>query len=155
MQFLEEEILEITEATWTSMFELDIRHTPGQPFSSKGEAVFIGQVNISGAWEGQVIIYGTSTLARIAASKIFAISMESVQEQDQIDAMYEISNIIAGNIKSLLPEPCKLSIPQVELETDSESEMEILGNNRVSAVEFESEGQPMSVTLWKRELSNA
>jgi len=153
MQFLEEEISEITETTWSAMLGTEIQHTPARPFSSNGEPVFIGHVSISGAWEGQVFLHGTSVLARSAASKIFAIAEESVQDQDQIDAMYELTNIIAGNIKSLLPEPCQLSLPQVEQET--EWEPETIGGDRVSDVAFESEGQSLRVTLWKRELSNA
>lgn len=153
MQFLEEEILEITEATWNAMLEIEIQRTSIDAVHSEGEESLLGHVNISGAWEGEVFLHTTVALARSVASKIFAIPQESVQAQDQIDAVYELSNIIAGNIKSLLPEPCKLSIPEVERVTEWATDA--IEATRVSQLSFESEGQPMTVTLWKRELSNA
>jgi len=153
MQFLEEEILEITETTWNAMLGMNIQHTPTNVVPSQGEEALIGQVSISGAWEGEVFLHVTMALARSAASKIFALAPESVQDQDQIDAVYELSNIIAGNIKSLLPEPCKLSLPQVERVTAWETDA--IEANRVSELSFESEGQALMITLWKRELSNA
>ena len=44
-----------------------------------------------------------------------------MQAQNQIDAMYELSNIIAGDITSLLPDPCTLSLPEVEQVTEWET----------------------------------
>ncbi len=148
MQFLEEEILEITEATWNSMLGLDIRPNAAGPAPSAEEDILVGQVHISGAWEGHVQLYGTGALAQSAAAKIFAIAPDAVQAQDQIDAMYELTNIIAGNIKSLLPEPCHISLPQVE--RAAEWEGGVTGADRVSELSFECEAQPLLVTLWKQ-----
>ncbi len=115
MQFLEEEILEITETTWSAMMGLDILPNAAYPEPSGDENILIGQVNISGGWDGQVRLHATAALGRATSAKMFAITPESVQAQDQIDAIYELTNIIGGNIKSLLPEPCKLSLPTVLL----------------------------------------
>lgn len=153
MQFLEEEILEIIEATWTSMLDLEIHPSQASSKLEGSLSILVGQVDISGAWEGRVLLHGTSALAQSAASKIFAIAIDEVQEQDQIDAMYELTNIIAGNIKSLLPEPCQLSLPKVE--PASEWDTQAIGADRVSELSFECGGQPLLVTVWKRELSNA
>jgi len=151
MQFLEEEILEITETTWSAMLGTEIQRTPTNAVPTDGDAL-IGHVSISGAWEGEVFLHATTALARSAASTIFAIVPESVQAQDQIDAIYELSNIIAGNIKSCLPEPCQLSLPEVEQVT--EWEPEAIEADRVSELSFDCDGQPLTITVWKRELSN-
>ena len=153
MQFLEEEILEITEATWTSMLGMEIHRRVDSGAPEGATSVLIGHVGISGAWEGQVMVHGTSGLARSAASKIFSIAPEEVTEQDEVDALYELSNIIAGNIKSLLPEPCQLSLPEVERR--DEWDAEATGADRVSELSFESEGHVLQVAVWKRELSKA
>jgi hypothetical protein len=50
-----------------------------------------------------------------------AIPQESIQTQGQIDAVYELSNIMAGNIKSMLSEPSKPSLPEVEQGTEGET----------------------------------
>lgn len=71
---------------------------------------------------------------------MFAMPPESVQAQDQIDAIYELTNIIAGNIKSLLPEPCRLSLSTVQL--GSEWKLSVAEADRVSEFAFECEGHP-------------
>jgi len=48
MQFLEEEILEITETTWSAIMGLDILPNATYPEPSGDENILIGQVNISG-----------------------------------------------------------------------------------------------------------
>lgn len=148
MQFLEEEILEITETTWSAMLGLDIQPNTTCAAPADGEDILIGQASISGGWNGQVRIHGTAALARSAASKIFAIDTGAVQAQDQIDAIYELTNIIAGNVKSLLPEPCQLSLPTVE--SGAEWEPSVTGADRVSEIAFQCEGQPLLVTVWKQ-----
>ena len=147
MQFLEEEILEITETTWSAMMGLDIHPNATYPIPSGYENILIGQVNISGGWEGQVRLHATAALARSTAEKIFAMPPESIQAQDQIDTIYELTNIIAGNIKSLLPEPCQLSLPTVQL--GSEWEPSVAEADLVSELAFECEGHPLLVTVWK------
>ncbi len=147
MQFLEEEILEITETTWSAMMGLDIHPNVTYPIPSGYENILIGQVNISGGWDGQVRLHATAALARSTAEKIFAMPPESIQAQDQIDTIYELTNIIAGNIKSLLPEPCQLSLPTVQL--GSEWTPHVAGADQVSELAFECEGHPLLVTVWK------
>ena len=151
MQFLEEEILEITETTWSSMLGLAIEPHPCSSFSCEEDKLLVGLVDISGAWEGTVIFHGTDELARSAASQIFSILPEKVQVQDQLDAMYELSNIISGNIKSLLPEPCQLALPKVVRGSEVVSEMS--GANCVSKLHFECHGQSLLVMIWKRDQS--
>lgn len=153
MQFLEEEILEITEATWTSMLETEIQPRTDNGAPKDPSSLLMGVVGISGAWEGQVMIHGTCGLARSAASKIFSIAPADVKEQDQLDAIYELTNIIAGNIKSLLPEPCQLSLPEVQ--QGVEWATETTSADCVSELSFESEGHVLRVSVWRRELSKA
>lgn len=150
MQFLEEEILEITETTWSAMLGLDIRPSEAGVSPVEGEEILIGEAGIRGAWEGQVRLHGTRALAQSAAAKIFAMAPESIQVQDQIDAIYELTNIIAGNIKSCLPEPCHLSLPTVQHGTEWEPIVD--GADKVSELAFECEGQPLLVTVWKKRI---
>ena len=148
MQFLEEEILEITEATWGAMMGLDIFPNATFPEPSGDENILIGQVNISGGWDGQVRLHATAALGRATSAKMFQMDPDIIQAQDQIDAIYELTNIIGGNIKSLLPEPCKLSLPTVQL--GSEWTPHVDGADQVSELAFECEGHPLLVTVWKQ-----
>ncbi|MDH5563934.1 MAG: chemotaxis protein CheX [Nitrospirota bacterium] len=148
MQFLEEEILEITETTWQSMLGLDIR--PGSLPASMGpvDGYFTGKVEISGAWTGAVLLHGSRQLAQAAADMIFSHEPGGGSEQDSLDAMYELTNIIGGNIKSLLPEPCQLSLPTVEATTDDH--LRVLGMERMSELVFDCQDQPLFVSVWQR-----
>ena len=148
MQFLEQEILEITEATWQAMLGLDIQPRVLPASLDTGAGYLTGRVEISGAWNGVVLLHGSIQLAQAAASVIFSNSNGAVTEQDQMDAMYELTNIIGGNIKSLLPEPCQLSLPCVYGTTPEI--LEVPGAEQVSELVFDCQGQPLFVSVWKR-----
>ncbi len=149
MQFLEEEILEITETTWQSVLGLDL--TPRALPASMGQAEghLTGKVEISGAWTGAVLLHGSQELAAAAAAVIFSTEAGGGSNQDSLDAMYELTNIIGGNIKSLLPEPCQLSLPCVESTTDAH--LNILGMEKVSELVFDCQEQPLFVSVWQQQ----
>jgi len=148
MQFLEEEILEITETTWQAMLGLDIYLRALPASMGQVDGYFTGKVEISGAWAGAVLLHGSRQLAAAAAAVIFSHEPGGGPEQDSMDAMYELTNIIGGNIKSLLPEPCVLSLPSVEATT--EEHLEILGMERMSELLFDCQDQPLFVSVWQR-----
>jgi len=148
MQFLEEEILEITETTWQSMLGLDIQPRTLPAEMGAVEGYFTGKVEISGAWTGAVLLHGSRQLAAAAAAVIFSHEAGGGPEQDSLDAMYELTNIIGGNIKSLLPEPCQLSLPTVEATT--EEHLQVLGMQRMSELVFDCQGQPLFVSVWQQ-----
>ncbi len=149
MQFLEEEILEITETTWQSMLGLEI-HPRALPVSiGPVEGNLTGKVEISGAWTGVVLLHGSHELAAEAAAVIFSTEAGGGTAQDSLDAMYELTNIIGGNIKSLLPEPCQLSLPSVEQTTDAH--LQVLGMEKVSELVFDCQDQPLFVSVWQQQ----
>ena len=149
MQFLEEEILEIKETTWQSMFGLDIQPRALPAEMGAVEGYFTGKVEISGAWTGAVLLHGSRQLAQAAAAVIFSHEFGGGSEQDSLDAMYELTNIIGGNIKSLLPEPCQLSLPTVEATT--EEHLQVLGMQRMSELVFDCQDQPLFVSVWQQQ----
>lgn len=149
MQFLEEEILEITETTWQSMLGLDIHLRALPAAMGPVEGYFTGKVEISGAWTGAVLLHGSRQLAEGAAAVIFPHEPAGGSEQDSLDAMYELTNIIGGNIKSFLPEPCQLSLPKVEATPDDH--LQCLGMKRMSELVIDCQNQPLFVSVWQRQ----
>lgn len=149
MQFLEQEILEITETTWQAMVGLDIRPKTLPGIVEPMEEFLTGRVEISGAWNGAILLHGSSQLAGSAASVIFAHGGMDVTRQEALDAMYELTNIIGANIKSLLPEPSRLSLPLVEPTTPGSLHVE--GARRVSELLFDCQRQPLFVTVWQKQ----
>lgn len=147
MQFLEQEISEITETTWQAMLGLDIHPHSGEAVLQPTQGFLTGRVEISGAWNGVVLLHGSSQLAESAASMIFANGAPGVTEQDKLDAMYELTNIIGGNIKSLLPESSHLSLPSVEF--TAPDRLTVSGATHMSELVFDCQGQPLFVNVWK------
>ena len=148
MQLFEQEIYTITEATWQAMLGLNIRLRKFQTVLQPWDDFLTGRVEISGAWNGAVLLHGSSQLARFAASEIFDCEILDVTQQDLMDAVYELTNIIGGNIKLLLPGPTQLSLPCVygttpDITVVPEAE-------QVSDLVFDCQGQPLFVSVWKR-----
>jgi hypothetical protein len=45
-------------------------------------------------------------------------ALDTVAEADALDATREIANMIAGTIKSSLPRPCSMSVPEAAVERE-------------------------------------
>jgi len=148
VQFLEQEISELTETTCQAMLGFDLQPGTLQAAIDLAEEFFTGRVEIFGAWNGVMLLHGSGKLAHSAASVIFSDGPFEVTALDRRDAMYELTNVIANNVKALLPMPCQLSLPQV-MQTTTE-ELEVAHAERVSELVFECQDQPLYVSLWKR-----
>jgi chemotaxis protein CheX len=149
VQFLEQEILEITETTWQAMLGLDLQAGTLPANIDWAHGFWTGKVEIFGAWNGVVLLHGSEQLTHSAAAVIFASGHSEITDQDRKDAMHELTNVIAGNIKSLLPGSCQLSLPQV-MQTTPDG-LNVAHAERVSALVFDCQAQPLLVSLWKRE----
>lgn len=77
-------------------------------------------ITISGGWKGSITISSSDELSRRIAAAMFRKDRDSVEPRDITDALTELTNIIAGNIKAILPGPSQLSLP-VSLETVPEA----------------------------------
>lgn len=71
------------------------------------------QVRISGSWNGIVTLTMTEAGATSVARAMFDRRHGELGRRDLDDAVGELGNIVAGNIKSCLPEPSVLSLPSV------------------------------------------
>lgn len=73
----------------------------------------MASVQISGDWQGAVVLLCSSALAHAATAAMFDTEVGATTQADLDDAMGELANMIGGNIKNRLPQPCKLSLPTV------------------------------------------
>ncbi len=72
-----------------------------------------GCVHIAGAWNGAALVECELPLARRLTAALFALPADGVGTEDVRDALGEITNMVTGNIKALLPSPSRLSLPTV------------------------------------------
>jgi hypothetical protein len=76
-------------------------------------------VRITGGWNGQVIVQASLGLADLAARRMFGNQHRACNaRQDAQDALREIANIVAGNLKPLFGQSNDLGLPE-DLPVDS------------------------------------
>ena len=104
------DVADIASSVWDSFLGLTLESSDLQDFDV---AAMTGVVGISGAWQGSIVVQCSTEHAVEAAEAMFAAEPGSLAESEVADALGELTNMIGGNIKSLLPEPSHLSIPSV------------------------------------------
>jgi chemotaxis protein CheX len=110
-----------------------------------GTGTLEGRVGIEGAWTGDVVLRCGVALARRIAGAMFATPPHEVRVDQIQDSVSELVNMIAGNVKSLLPEPCVLGLPHVRAGCDSATY--VLRGPITAATRFESDGEPIQVLV--------
>jgi chemotaxis protein CheX len=146
MQYLEEEIRQVTEVVWESVLGVSLVWQPALPPAPTH--VVSGCVQFSGAFEGAVTIECSAEFARQAAATMFGIDLGAASVSDTQDAIGELANMTGGNVKALLPEPCRLSLPTVVEGTDYTTRLH--GGELLTTVAFECQGSPLVVRLLKK-----
>jgi len=96
---------------WWSMLSNRIVELPMQAYD---EVPFVvGGVRLIGNAQATVVFSCGERLAREAAASMFDISVADVSDAEIRDAVAELTNVAAGNLKGLLPGAHGLSLPTV------------------------------------------
>ena len=142
----QDDICQLTRSIWESTLNLEVRPLTGPVFPRQRGRCFTGAVAICGAWNGEVLLECSEELMRIVARIMFAPDSGEPTHDDTRDAMGEISNITAGNFKSLLGGRCHVSLPRI---TDRTNERDELApqNCEIASQAFECQGESFVVTL--------
>ena len=146
MQFLEEEVTQIASTVWETVLGLNLVRCDSAP--TPDDEVVAGLVQVTGAWEGAVTIETSADFARQAAATMFGLDPDAASSADTQDAIGELTNMTGGNVKSLLPEPCQLSLPTVV--EGREQASRLLRGELITTVAFECHGSPLVVRLHKK-----
>ena len=113
----EDDLRVIAEQVWSSYLDLDGASPLVPQPAEKPASDVTASVSVTGAWRGHVLVSCSDQAAKNVAAALLGIEFEEVAEEDVADALGELANIIGGNVKSLLPEPCALSLPHVHVES--------------------------------------
>lgn len=146
MQFLEAEIRQVAETVWESV--LGVNLVPRASVPPAPDRVVSGCVQFTGAWEGAVTIECSAEFARQAAATMFGVEVGTASVADTQDAIGELTNMTGGNVKALLPEPCRLSLPTVVEGTDYTTR--VPGGELLTTVAFDCQGSPLVVRLLRK-----
>ncbi|MFH0900486.1 MAG: chemotaxis protein CheX [Pseudomonadota bacterium] len=144
MGYVEDSICRITESIWRMVLGLE---TARRLESSrwKDESLYSAEVRIYGAWEGGMLLECSAAMAELAAGMMIGVPPESTAPEDVTDAVGELANIVAGNIKPLLPRPSSFQLPEAKV-----GPVKVDSDQLLAQLSFESRGFPFSLTLWGR-----
>lgn len=106
-----DDINALTMQVWEAVLCLPIENDVPEPRPS--DLHVVGMVNITGGWEGSVLVRCTRPLARTITETMFGMDPGEATADEIADALGEIANMIGGNVKSLVPGPSQLSLPTV------------------------------------------
>ena len=136
-----DDIVAVTQEVWSALLGLDL--TPDCSNAILGTRL-TGCVQITGAWEGAVLLTCPEDLARVATQAMFA--SDDVSEEDIVDAVGELTNMVGGSVKSLLPAPSQLSVPSVT--TGQSYDLHLPGAVPMHHVMLGCGPQPIEVSVW-------
>ena len=142
----DEEILAITRDVWESFTGRTIEPADDQERLDGGD-VIVGCITVTGEWQGSVLLACPAQLARMAASAMFDLPAAQLDDEQVADALGELTNMIGGNIKSLIPGPSRLSMPTVTV--GASSTVPAPGAALLSTVSLACEGLPLTVSVWR------
>jgi chemotaxis protein CheX len=143
-----EQITEIAQEVWESFLGLTLLpHPLGADAPAITGRHMTGCVAVSGEWNGSVFLACDGDLAAAAAEAMFAAEPGSLSSDEVSDALGELTNMIGGNIKSLLPAPSRLSVPSV---AEGESyTVRVPGARLLEQVVLVCSAGPLHIALWK------
>jgi len=104
-----------------------------------GEVVAIA-VQLSGDYTGVLVQRCSRSVSLVAAASAFTTTGNDLEASDLRDALSELAHMTAGNLKSLLPGRCDVSIT-TRVDRDPPH------GEKVASAGFTLEGEPLVVTL--------
>jgi chemotaxis protein CheX len=108
-----DDLAEIVEQVWSAYLDpeginplipLDDMAVDGDVHSS---------VSITGSWHGHIVVACSAGAAKLVAAAFLMVEPAEVTDADLADVLGELANIIGGNVKSMLPDGCFISLPHV------------------------------------------
>lgn len=111
---LQKNITDATKEIFETMIMLDI--TPGDPLEKSVNSFkcsVSGVIGLAGSCQGMLAIHTPDSVAKAITSSFLGMDVDEVDE-DVTDAIGELANMLAGNIKMVLDEAGKdvtVSIP--------------------------------------------
>src|SRR5205809_6170657 len=143
MEFKTTDISEIVTDIWTAMLgfpvQLRTEPTPGGP------DLISARVTITGEWDGFLVVNCPEQLSREVATAMLQVDEEQLTLGTVFDAVGEVANMTAGNVKNLIEGLCRLTTPTVTDEADLSVPDE--DSEKVFEVAFDCHDQAFSVTI--------
>ena len=143
MTTTEKEIEGLAISIWATLFDPGLALTRRTDVLPDALAVS-GIVHVNGAWRGAVLLQCSAPLAQRLTAALFQ-SAGPHDAEDLRDTVGELTNMLAGNVKALLPSPSAISLPTVAFGSDYA--LMVVGTTALATVVFDCAGEPLVVSL--------
>ena len=145
-------VIEANSRFWEQMLVMTLDSMMIAEQFCVGAGHILGSVNLSGAWKGRIEVRMARELAYEAAAAMMMQPIDTVGEADALDAVNEIANMIAGTIKSSLPRPCSMAVPESAVETAGFCSQP--RTEDALSVAFRHPTGDLMVRIWEQECGN-
>jgi chemotaxis protein CheX len=142
-----DDVVAITQNIFSTMIQMETYpvsvDSPIEP-----ETEMVGCIQIVGEWCGTILLKTPVALASVAGSRMLMLDENEVAEADRQDTIAELTNMIGGNIKSIVPSPSSLSLPTVTNGRDFA--MRTFGSKPISETTFQGDEHVFSVVVLEK-----
>ncbi len=138
-----EDAIRIVGDIFRTMLELEVEPVPVE-WPPEEELINV-TVHYAGQWKGAVLFECTREQACLFAARLMGIEPPDSLNDDVRDAVGELANMIAGNLKAVLPPGVCLSMPTLIEGTDYA--MRVLGGSLAGMIAFRCRLGTFWVTL--------
>ncbi len=142
MQFMEKEIHQFLGMIWEAQLNLPLQPRPLAP-EAPPECTCRCAIQISGGWNGWLVMDFSPELARQASERFFGVS-EPKQPAEVEETLKELANQVGGNLKNLFSGPTRLMFPVVSLDGPS---LYFPDTQLKTRLGFFSNNQPLEIRL--------
>lgn len=104
------EIEQIVQMIFSTMLSMEVQCAES---SSADSHRFLGTIHVTGDNPVSLVLSMSGEMARAASAHMLGMNVNEVSEEDQQDVVAELTNMIGGNLKSLIPGTHFLSLPTV------------------------------------------
>ncbi len=149
MQVDDQKILSASRELWTSHLGLTVQVDEGQADVHQEEKIWSSCVKISGSWRGAILLECPESIARHAATMLFATDGDEMAEDDIEAAVKELADLFGKKMRPHLPEATKLSRPSI-VEDQAQCKA-LVGMSGLSELKMSCEGRPVRIVLYQAE----
>jgi chemotaxis protein CheX len=123
---------------------------PLERIDDPGPLNVVASISMTGSWDGHVVVSMSEPAALAVAAAMLALEPADVTDADILDAAGELVNVVGGQVKSILPQPCQLSLPMT---SRAGQKIRFPGTRPVCNVTTRLRGEPITVSVRQVDLS--
>ena len=138
-------VIQVTDTVFQTLLNASVSVLEAEEGTPVGTPAFAltAAIYYAGLWQGALLIECSEPQARAWSSHI--MDLPDPSSEDARDGLGELANVLAGNLKPLLPPGVSISIPSVV--AGSDYIVHVLRDHALDRVVFADERGPFRVTF--------